>query len=282
MTGFICVDKAEGVSSAAEVNLIKRLIKTPCGHMGTLDPMATGVLPVAIGNAARLFDYFLQKKKTYLATFRFGVDSDTLDTTGEMRENAGYVPTNGQIQEVLGEFVGELNQIPPKYSAKNVAGVRGYQLARRGVEFNLPPKRVTVYSLKLLNNAGSDGFVFEIKCSGGTYVRSIARDLGKRLNTCAVMSALRRTESGVFSLDSAVQTKCLTTENIKNFIIPTEAVLPFDSIYPDEASAKKLFNGLSVPSGLADGTYKIFSIDGSFYGLAEVKQSVLKVGKKLC
>ncbi|MDE7215127.1 MAG: tRNA pseudouridine(55) synthase TruB [Clostridia bacterium] len=190
MTGFICVDKAEGISSAAEVNKIKRLTNTHCGHMGTLDPMASGVLPVAIGNAARLFDYFLDKRKTYVATFRFGVDSDTLDTTGQMRLNAGYVPAKSQICEVLNEFVGELNQIPPRYSAKNISGKRGYELAREGVDFELPPKKVTVYSFELLQQTDEDCYSFQIECGGGTYIRSLARDLGKRLNTCAVMSAL--------------------------------------------------------------------------------------------
>ena len=156
MTGFINVFKEEGASSAQEVNRIKRLLKTPCGHMGTLDPMASGVLPIAAGNAARLFDYFLDKRKKYVAQFRFGVDSDTLDTTGQMRENAGYVPTNLQISDILQEFVGEINQVPPRYSAKNVSGKRGYQLARDGVEFELPPKKVNIYSIKLLRQSSPE------------------------------------------------------------------------------------------------------------------------------
>ncbi len=167
MTGFVVVDKAAGASSAREVNIIKKLTKTPCGHMGTLDPMATGVLPIAIGNAARLFDYFLEKRKTYKAVFRFGVDSDTLDTTGELRENAGRIPDRREIEEVLPEFIGEIDQLPPKYSAKNVAGKRAYELARSGVEFELPRKRVNIYSIKLLSEE-KDGYGFEIECGGGT------------------------------------------------------------------------------------------------------------------
>ena len=246
MTGFICVDKAEGVSSAAEVNVIKKLTKTPCGHMGTLDPMASGVLPVAIGNAARLFDYFLEKRKTYVAVFRFGVDSDTLYTTGQMRLNAGYVPTKEQISNVLNDFVGEINQVPPRYSAKNVSGMRSYELARKGVEFELPPKKVTIYSLNLLEQKDTDSFSFKIECGGGTYIRSLARDLGKRL----------------------------TTDNIKEFIIPTESVLPFDGIYTSADDAKRLFNGLTVQTDRPDGTYKIFMPDGTFYGLAEVHRTI--------
>ena len=176
MTGFITVDKAAGVSSACEVNLIKRLSGTPCGHMGTLDPMASGVLPVAIGNAARLFDYFLEKKKTYVANFEFGTDSDTLDTTGNIISANGVVPSADEIMRALPSLCGEVLQIPPKFSAKNINGKRGYQLARAGVEFSLPPKKVNIYSIKLLKQISKNTFSFEIECGGGTYIRSIARD----------------------------------------------------------------------------------------------------------
>lgn len=281
MTGFVVVDKAAGASSAREVNIIKKLTKMPCGHMGTLDPMATGVLPIAIGNAARLFDYFLEKRKTYKAVFRFGADSDTLDTTGELRENAGRIPDRREIEEVLPEFIGEIDQLPPKYSAKNVAGKRAYELARSGVEFELPRKRVNIYSIKLLSEE-KDGYGFEIECGGGTYIRSIARDIAEKLGTVAVMSSLTRTKSGCFDLESAVKTEQLTAENIGRYIIPTQNVLPYDSINPTEKDAKKLFNGLSVQCDLADGIYKLFHTDGSFYGLGEAKHNTLKVRTKLC
>lgn len=281
MTGFVVVDKAAGASSAREVNIIKKLTKTPCGHMGTLDPMATGVLPIAIGNAARLFDYFLEKRKTYKAVFRFGVDSDTLDTTGELRENAGRIPDRREIEEVLTEFIGEIDQLPPKYSAKNVAGKRAYELARSGVEFELPRKRVNIYSIKLLSEE-EDGYGFEIECGGGTYIRSIARDIAEKLGTVAVMSSLIRTKSGCFGLESAVKTEKLTAENIGQYIIPTQNVLPYDSINPTEKDAKRLFNGLSVQCDLSDGIYKLFHTDGSFYGLGEAKHNTLKVRTKLC
>lgn len=281
MTGFINVNKAVGASSAKEVSCIKRLINLPCGHMGTLDPLASGVLPVAIGNAARLFDYFLDKRKTYIATFRFGVDSDTLDTTGNLTENSGYVPAESQIREVLSEFTGDIMQVPPKYSAKNIAGKRGYELARAGVEFTLPPKKVKIYSLELLEQVGKDAYKFEIECGGGTYIRSLARDIAQKLGTYAVMSALVRTKSGVFGIENAVKTVSLTRENIDGFIIPTESVLDCESIYPDEKQSFKLFNGIGVNCDKPDGIYKIYK-DGMFYGLAEINQSILKVRTKLC
>lgn len=282
MTGFVNIDKAAGVSSAREVNIIKRITGTPCGHLGTLDPMANGVLPVAIGNAARLFDYFLSKRKTYIATFLFGADSETLDTTSELTVSDGRIPSAREIEELLPQLCGEVMQIPPKYSAKNIAGKRGYQLARAGVDFKLPPKKVNIYSIRLLKMADARSFVFEIECGGGTYIRSIARDLGKALGTYAVMSALTRTKSGCFEIGNSVKTDFLTEKNVAEFIIPTDSVLPFESIYPTAYEAKKLFNGLAVESVLPCGTYKIYYTDGSFYGLAEVKDKKLKVRTKLC
>ena len=282
MTGFIIVNKAIGVSSAREVNIIKRLTNTSCGHMGTLDPMASGVLPVAIGNATRLFDYFLSKKKTYIATFIFGLDSDTLDTTGNITECDGKIPSEDEINRCLPELIGEVYQTPPKFSAKNIEGKRGYQLARAGIDFELQPKKVNIHSIRLINRVDERSFTFEIECGGGTYIRSIARDLGAKLHTCAIMSALIRTKSGIFELDNSVDTKNLTQENIGKFIIETDSVLPFESFHPTENEAKKLFNGLTVPCSLFDGTYKIYCTDGSFYGLAEAKDNILKVRTKLC
>lgn len=282
MTGFINVNKVQGASSAQEVAKIKWLTKTPCGHMGTLDPMASGVLPVAIGNAARLFDYFLSKKKTYIAVFKFGVSSDTLDTTGSITLEGGRIPSGEEIENVLFEFCGDIDQLPPKYSAKSINGKRGYQLARDGVDFELTPKKVTIHNIKLIDKIGKDEYSFEIECGGGTYIRSIARDLGARLKTSAIMSELVRTKSGPFNIESAVRTENLSLQNISDFIIKTENVLSFDSIFPSESDAKKLLNGLSVACVRPDGIYKFFDADGSFYGLAEVKQNVLKVRTKLC
>lgn len=281
MTGFININKAQGVSSAHEVAIIKRLSGTPCGHMGTLDPMASGVLPVAIGNAARLFDYFLGKTKKYVATFRFGEEYDTLDVTGTLLRHGGRVPEREEIEGVIPMLVGEIDQIPPKYSAKCVNGSRGYMLARRGEQFELAPKRVKINYIRLLSNDGPE-YKFEIECGGGTYIRSIARDMAEKLGTVACMSALVRTASGPFRIENAVSTESVTAENLKDYIIPTDSLLPFESVHPGFADAKKLFNGLGVKCALADGMYKIYACDGSFYGLAAAQDGILKVRTKLC
>jgi tRNA pseudouridine55 synthase len=282
MTGFVVIDKRKGVTSTREVSLIKKLTGMPCGHMGTLDPMASGVLPIAIGNAARLFDYFLDKKKVYKATFLFGKDSDTLDTTGEITSIGGRIPTESEIEKVIPKLCGSVMQIPPKYSAKNINGKRGYELAREGVEFELAPKKVDIYSINLIKRENDDSFSFEIVCGGGTYIRSIARDMGKLLGTSAIMSALIRTESGQFNIDMSVKSEVLNKDNINDYIIPTDSILPYESIYPDMGEAKKLFNGLEIKSDLPDGLYKIYDINRLFYGLAQVNNHILKVRTKLC
>ncbi len=282
MTGFINVNKAVGASSAREVAIIKRLTHVPCGHMGTLDPMADGVLPVAVGNAARLFDYFLKKEKTYVATFRFGEHFDTLDTTGTVLNSGGRIPSVEEIEGVIPSLVGEVMQIPPRYSAKNVNGKRGYQLAREGVDFQLPPKKVTINCIKLLRQVDEKSFSFEIICGGGTYIRSIARDMAEMLSTYAAMSALTRTKSGIFTIENAVSISSLTENNVYEYLIPCDSVLPFESFYPKGVTAKKLFNGLGVESGLNDGTYKIYTEDENFYGLAVVTGGTMKMRTKLC
>lgn len=282
MSGFICVNKEVGVSSAREVARIKRFCGIPCGHMGTLDPLASGVLPIAVGNATRLFDYFLKKEKTYVATFRFGAAYDTLDITGNVTQSGGRIPAEEEILAVIPRLVGEVMQVPPNYSAKSVGGKRGYALARQGVEFTLPPKKVYIKSIYLKEKVGSDSFTFEIECGSGTYIRSIARDMAACLGTYACMSGLIRTKSGIFTIDNSVKTSELSEENIKNYIIPCEDVLPFDSIYPMVGEAKKLFCGLSLPCGYADGQYKIFNENKEFYGIAAVSEGILKVRTKLC
>jgi tRNA pseudouridine55 synthase len=203
MKGFINIIKPQGMSSAYAVGAVKRKFNMPCGHMGTLDPMASGVLPVGLGKATRLFDYLLDKKKTYVATFRFGVLTDTLDTTGTVTATCDKIPTSDEILSVLPRFVGEIEQVPPLYSAKCVDGKRGYQLARQGVDFKLPAKKVTILNIELLGQKGEADFDFKIECKGGTYIRSICRDLAYSLSTYATMTSLEREKSGCFTKDNA-------------------------------------------------------------------------------
>ena len=276
--GFINVDKPSGIVSSTVVNKIKWLSGVPCGHMGTLDPLASGVLPVGIGNATRLFDYFLEKEKEYVAEFTFGVDSDTLDSTGNLIRG-GHVPNETEIAEVLPQFFGDIMQVPPKYSAKNVNGRRGYDLARAGIDFELPPKKVHIYGMECLGmvEGKEDTFRIKIRCGGGTYIRSIARDVASALGTKAVMSALRRTQSGIFNLENAIPFSVLeadpTIEELEKLVISTENVLPFSPLALSDKQEIKLYNGQRVAVDYQNGI---------FYGIGEVTNGLAKAKTKLC
>ena len=284
--GFINVDKPSGIVSSTVVNKIKWLSGVPCGHMGTLDPLASGVLPVGVGNATRLFDYFLEKDKEYIADFTFGVDSDTLDSTGNLVQG-GHVPNEMEISSVLPTLCGDIMQIPPKYSAKNVNGRRGYDLARAGIEFELAPKKVRIDSVELLGKKEetADTYLFKIRCGGGTYIRSIARDMAAALGTKAVMSGLRRTQSGIFTLQNAIPFEVLeqdpSVEELEQYLIPTDSVLPFETLPLTDQEVGRILQGQRVKTDMVGGIYKMYTADG-FYGLVEVADGLAKAKTKLC
>ena len=184
-------------------------------------------------------------------------------------------------------FFGDIMQVPPKYSAKNVNGKRGYDLARAGVEFELPPKQVHIYGMEMLGRVEdkTDTFRIKIRCGGGTYIRSLARDIAAALGTKAVMSALERTQSGCFTLSKAVDFDFFqndpTIEELEKYLIPTQNVLPFADLLLSEKDSQRLFNGQRVAVENTDGLYKIYK-DGLFYGVAEVKNGLAKAEIKLC
>ncbi|MBO5480771.1 MAG: tRNA pseudouridine(55) synthase TruB [Clostridia bacterium] len=283
-TGFFNVDKPSGLTSSTVVNKCKWLSGVPCGHMGTLDPLASGVLPVGVGNATRLFDHFLEKEKVYLAHFTFGVSSDTLDSTGKL-VYGGEIPTPQQIENVLPAFFGDIMQVPPKYSAKNVNGRRGYELARAGVDFELAAKKVHIFGMRLTEQIDEKTFGIEIRCGGGTYIRSLARDIATALHTNAVMSALRRTKSGIFEIGNSIPFSFLENDppvsELEKYLIPTESVLPFPVFQTQGKEEQMLFNGMTVFTDYVDGTYKIYK-DDAFYGLLEVTKKRAKIKTKLC
>lgn len=277
--GIVLVNKPQGITSTKAVAKIKFLTYLPTGHMGTLDPLASGVLPIAVGNATRLFDYFLEKKKEYVAEFTFGEKSDTLDSTGTI-ERGGSIPTESEIEAVIPSLTGKVLQEPPLYSAKNVNGRRGYDLARQGVEFTLEKKEVEIDEIVLIGKGKNENsFSFKITCSAGTYIRSIARDMGKALNTNALMSGLVRTKSGAFCLENCVELDDLTQENIEKYILPTETLLPYESVCFDETD--KIFCGVIKPTNLPSGLYKIYR-GKVFYGVAKSENGTIKIKTKLC
>lgn len=279
-SGFINVNKPSGMSSAAAVSKIKRLTGLPCGHMGTLDPLASGVLPVAFGNASRLFNYLLDKEKVYRAVFRFGTETDTLDSTGETLKEGLPVPSAEKIAESLPQFLGEIEQIPPVYSAKSVGGVRAYKLARQGKEVILNSKKVRIDGLELIGETANDSFVFRITCGGGTYIRSLARDIAAACGTCAVMTALVREKSGFFTLEKSVEPSALTYENWRSHAAAPDEAFEMPSLRFYGADVLKLRNGLSVSCSAEDGEYKAY-FDGEFYGIVKTEAHIARAKVKL-
>lgn len=271
---FVNINKGQNMTSSDAVVVVRGIMRRitgeryKVGHMGTLDPMATGVLPVAIGKATKLFDFLSEKQKKYIAEFVFGSTTDTLDAWGETTKSGGRVPSIDEIIAVLPSQIGQIDQIPPTYSAKSVDGKRAYEYARKGVEIDLPAKRVNIYDIKLIERDG-DRFKFEIVCGAGTYIRAIARDIASALGTYGYMSALTRTASGQFSLQNTVDIKEFEQNPLEHLISMDKALsfLPFFEI-PMEYR-KKVLNGVKVHfDNLPEGDF-VATVDGNVIGIAE-------------
>ena len=255
--GVIVINKPTDWTSFDVVNKIKRLIGlSRVGHLGTLDPMATGVLLVTIGKATKLFDIMQEKKKTYVATFHFGEETNTLDSTGKITNSNNKIVTRKEIEAILNTFVGEISQIPPKYSAKSVNGVRAYTLARKNEDFVLPAKVVKIYELKIID-FNDNILTLEITCGSGTYIRALGRDIAYKLNTYATMISLVRTKVGKFDLNQSIDIKSLTKDNIENYFLPIDSVLDYNKIELSDINTKKILNGQTIKTDLQDGTYKL-------------------------
>lgn len=225
--------------------------KIKCGHTGTLDPAATGVLVLGFGKATRLFDYMQKKSKTYIARFVFGITTDTLDRDGTVVQENGILPDLNSLKNALNNFIGDISQVPPAYSAVNINGQRAYQLARAGKEVVIEPKIVTISSIKILDYALQGSLVksvdLSIECGSGTYIRSICRDLASSLSTIAYMSSLMRTKCGNYSLEDCVALSEFL-ENPKKYLQPcinaVSAIMPVYKV--SENDAKKLKNGIRI------------------------------------
>lgn len=208
MNGLLLIDKPVGMSSAAVVGILKRRLRVDrIGHAGTLDPFASGLLVLLVGRATRLAAYAVTGAKVYAAEVAFGFETDTEDCTGTRTVGLGEQPSLEAVTQVARRFVGTIEQLPPNFSAKKVKGERAYALARRGEEFVLEPAVVTIDSLEVWSESREDGatrFFFRVACSKGTYIRSVARDLGRALGCGAHLTALRREQSVPFSLTQAV------------------------------------------------------------------------------
>lgn len=276
INGIIPMYKPKNWSSFDVVNIIKQLLhEKKVGHLGTLDPMATGVLLVTVGSATKLFDIMQQKTKRYIATFKFGVLTDTLDTMGKIVYTNKTIPTLSQIEEVIPKFIGWIDQIPPKYSAKSINGKRAYELARNNVEFELKAKNVLIKEIKIIEYA-NDELKVSIECGSGTYVRSIGRDIAESLNTYATMTSLVRTSIDDFNLEDCNNIADLNERNIKEKIIPLNKLLKYPEIKADSNLLFRFLNGQTVITELADGLYKL-NEDETTKAVVEVKKNKAKM-----
>ncbi|KYH12275.1 pseudouridine synthase [Neorickettsia sp. 179522] len=212
--GWLNLDKERGISSFGALKLLKRKLGVKkAGYVGTLDPIATGVLIIALGRTTKLIPQFDDSLKEYEFTIEWGTETDTLDSEGTVLRSGGLIPSMNAILGVLPSFLGEQLQVPPRFSAIHVNGTRAYLLARAGMEFQMQPRRIVIHSIECINHSSGQS-VLRVSCSKGTYVRAIARDIAHRLGSLAFVSRIRRTKSGVFDITSGKKLSEITNEHI--------------------------------------------------------------------
>ncbi len=251
MNGLFLVDKPENMTSFGVVARLRRLTGEKCGHSGTLDPLATGLLPVMVGKSTKLCELFTAGRKGYIGTLRFGLCTDTGDITGQVLGEQAGMPTEEEFRAILPQFLGAIEQRPPAYSAIKVNGVPLYKLARAGKEVEIPTRTVEIHRLELLSfDAEKKEAVLEVECSKGTYIRSLFMDMAEALGYLGTMSALRRTKSGRFSLENAIPLEELMRRleegNAEDLITPAEALDFLPRFEPQDFFATLMRNGCEI------------------------------------
>lgn len=283
ISGIINVNKPEGITSFQVVSLIKKKLGIKrVGHLGTLDPAGCGVLPIAVNKATKLFDYYLNKRKTYRAIFYFGKETDTLDSFGKVINTYDKIINMADLIDECHKMCGIQEQMPPKYSAKSINGIRAYELARSNVEFELKPKKVEIFNFKVVEKLKTNLYLFEIECSAGCYIRSICRDLAKRLGTVAYMPLIIRVKAGDFAIDSSVDyCELQKSENIESYINDIACCLKLDKITFNEVNTKKLKSGQCLYFNIADGNYLLLDNNNQAFALGRVENNSLKMERYL-
>lgn len=280
MTGIICVNKDSDITSFGVVAKMRGITgERKAGHTGTLDPMATGVLPVMLGGATRFLDFLPDSDKGYRASFTLGKTTDTLDITGNVINEYNVTADKEDVEAVLDKFRGTITQIPPMYSAVSVDGKRLYDLARKGVEVERPSRQVEIKKLELID-CTEDEYVIDVICSKGTYIRTLIDDVGRVLGCGAVMTKLERTLAMGFEIADCVTLEQLQYKKdnqlgFEDVLIDIEKILlPYASVYVSEAQARRFSNGgaLSldrIKKKISNEIYRVYSPDGLFLGLGE-------------
>ena len=281
MTGIICVNKPQEFTSFDVVASMRRCFGTKkIGHGGTLDPMATGVLPVFVGGATKAVDLVPDSSKGYRAGFRLGFVSDTQDIWGKLRSRCENGVSEAEVQFVLEDFRGEIMQVPPMYSALKVNGQKLCDLARRGIEVERKPRPAVISRLELVNFDGTDG-VLEVECSGGTYVRTLINDIGEALGTGAVMTSLCRTRSCGFTLEQCHELdeiRSADTEQLKQWLLPVEQLFAGQpEIMLDDVQQRMYLNGVRLDAQRLSvipeaGVLSRVTAAGSFLGVGKINE----------
>ena len=287
--GWLVLDKPVGTTSTVAVAILKRLTRAKkVGHAGTLDPLASGLLPIAFGEATKTVSYVMDGRKVYRFKVRWGIETDTDDTEGKSVAESATRPSIAEIEAALPAFTGTIEQTPPKFSAIKVEGERAYDLARAGEEVTLAARPVEIHSLRVVETPDTDHAVFEAECGKGTYVRAIARDLGRALGTRGHVCGLRRTQVGSFdesaaiTLDEVERLGQASPEALTGAILPVAAslaMMPQVSLGPDDAQRIRMgqpvfLRGRDAP--IFEGTVTVSARGGALIALADVEQGALK------
>lgn len=282
--GWLVLDKPLGLSSMQATARVKRILSTrKAGHAGTLDPLASGILPIALGEATKTINYMVDIEKTYEFTIRWGQQTSTDDAEGEIVEESTHHPTEADIQKVLPDFTGTITQVPPAYSAVKINGQRAYKLARAGQDVAMRERSVEIYSLELLKVIDNDHALLRCHCGKGTYIRSLGRDIALKLGTYGHLATLRRTTVGRFTEKNAISLDFLEEMSHKGPV--EECILPVDAVLDDipdqvlsEENARRFYHGqrLNAPD-LTDGQTLVCRYpDGSLLGIGHVTEGQLK------
>ena len=280
MNGILIVNKSKGYTSHDIVTKVKKITGEKVGHTGTLDPLATGVLPLLIGKGTLCSKYLMNHDKTYTVVLKLGIKKSTGDEEGDIIQQEVVdeeLLDESNVKTVLESFLGEQEQIPPIYSAIKVNGKKLYEYARKGQEIEIKPRRIIIYDIKFLKiDKESSEIQFEVSCSKGTYIRSLCEDIAERMGTIGYMKELQRTRVGIFTIEQSILFEDLTKETIEKHMITIEKL--FKSLEVINLSERKLqlfFNGVKLSFDLEDGIYKIYS-NQKFIGIGIVKDKLLK------
>ena len=275
VNGVLLLDKPYGFSSNQALQKVKWLYQAQkAGHTGTLDPLATGVLPICFGEATKFAQHLTDENKTYIATVRFGVMTTTGDKEGDLISQVDCQVTHKDIEQVLPQFMGEITQVPPMYSALKVNGKPLYEYARDGVELERAPRQVTIHALRVLSCADNHAEI-EVCCSKGTYIRTLGEDIGKALNVGAHLTALRRTATATYQIAHTVTIEALeqmSTEQKDALLLPVDTAitaLPKIELHEDAAYYFKQGNPVWLSGNIPAGELRIYSEVGLFLGVGQ-------------